>query len=1014
MSLRFFAGINNIVGAMRNPAALKVIVETLGFQHLDLDVTVPRVVIFRDAIVELLEMELGDRFSLKAKSGWNSILNYVGGAYIYVRREYAGRLKIIASSWATANKKVKDIIDGEEDEGNGEEAGEGGEGETEEVGETNATTRDTGLKEGSKSGARASGERAAMGNAMQVPTTFNEMFLFNGAVMGFGGSLWMQEVLESFDDMVGNVANSYRLQEECDTLSLRIAKYTGNVNLTEFRAVMLASLRSLVPKEWNSAHEVAWTWLWNNVGRMLKANMGKPRVQEKALASFILNMTEDSQNYLRRELYRRFFAAAPAGQDYFKQSTTRLYFIADKIVEMTIEMFRDPRKMVEDISALGLRHVGYAIPTEFFAPFVSGAVDAVRTMTTNENAEEGFRWSLSLIARMLVRTINEGSTIVMKSINSNSAEQLEKAVACAPRGKRALWLLNITVGTQSISPLYWSIESGNLESARAMILDLLTLRADRDNYYYGCDHLFTRHPDVVRRLCAEAQALLPVLLDGLIWRSRLTQGGKRRVNFYIKHLIQDQATGNFNQTLEWLVDAGSPKILCHTVVVLFSDLVWSQLANRPFLFGKCWTLLTLTIFIISQSILQHLDEGHQNQGTRNAIFCLRCFIYLGSLGQLVRVQVREALKDIRAGNLLMLGGIIRVPAYLNRWTNSVSLILMLMLMLMLSQEPIVWCLRYYDPDKAMAEIISANVAIAAAAASASVPALTSNSSSGGRLSASAASASVADFGATADKDYVGDLFTQHCSEGDENLKIYAPCSMVAILLYWTLIVDLTIFSTRISAFVLVCRRVFSELGLFLMAASIIILAFGSAISALNLQNKDFEDIPGGMLSLTMLTLSLYPTQHFQEMRDTPIVLIGVGVYIILVITFLISLLVAQLNLAYLAVYADMVGYARLNRGKITGATMPMISKYRWKSWLATLKLDERLEFNEGDVGLPGGIQVLEPASKYLVSVDMIRRFGGSTSPAMPWPEEEGGNSESDKFERLEKAIMRHTKKLDSG
>jgi len=166
-----------------------------------------------------------------------------------------------------------------------------------------------------------------------------------------------------------------------------------------------------------------------------------------------------------------------------------------------------------------------------------------------------------------------------------------------------------------------------------------------------------------------------------------------------------------------------------------------------------------------------------------------------------------------------------------------------------------------------------------------------------------------------------------------------------------------------------------------------------------------------MLSLTMLTLSMYPTQHFQDMRETPSVLICVGVFTILVIFFLLSLLVAQLNLAYQAVYYDMVGYARLNRGRIIGATMPMISESRWKRWLANLKLDERLEFNEGDVGLPGGIQILEPANANPINVDMICRFGGSTSPSLQWPEEEGGNDESDKFDRLEKAILRATKKM---
>ena len=35
------------------------------------------------------------------------------------------------------------------------------------------------------------------------------------------------EVLKSFDAIVTNVANSYRLQEECDVISLRMAKIPG-------------------------------------------------------------------------------------------------------------------------------------------------------------------------------------------------------------------------------------------------------------------------------------------------------------------------------------------------------------------------------------------------------------------------------------------------------------------------------------------------------------------------------------------------------------------------------------------------------------------------------------------------------------------------------------------------------------------------------------------------------------------------------------------------------------------
>ena len=61
--------------------------------------------------------------------------------------------------------------------------------------------------------------------------------------------------------------------------------------------------------------------------------------------------------------------------------------------------------------------------------------------------------------------------------------------------------------------------------AQTILEDLLTIRADRDVYYYGCDDLFTRHPEVIKRLCVSAPTLLPTLLDGLVWRSRQTKEG---------------------------------------------------------------------------------------------------------------------------------------------------------------------------------------------------------------------------------------------------------------------------------------------------------------------------------------------------------------------------------------------------------------------------------------------------------------------------------------------------------
>merc|ERR1719183_3340522 len=129
--MRFMNGLNQIIMTLTDPKALKIIVETLGFQHLDLEVTIPRVVIFRDAIVDLLAVEMGARFNKKAKEGFMTFLNYVGGAYIYVRVKFTDRLRILASSWATANNRKFDetALEGAEGaEGGGEEAAKEKEG----------------------------------------------------------------------------------------------------------------------------------------------------------------------------------------------------------------------------------------------------------------------------------------------------------------------------------------------------------------------------------------------------------------------------------------------------------------------------------------------------------------------------------------------------------------------------------------------------------------------------------------------------------------------------------------------------------------------------------------------------------------------------------------------------------------------------------------------------------------------------------------------------------------------
>lgn len=637
--------------------------------------------------------------------------------------------------------------------------------------------------------------------------------------------------------------------------------------------------------------------------------------------------------------------------------------------------------MTEDISALGLRHVGYGIPTDQFGAFVSACVEVVRSLTTDDDAVDAFRWSLSLISRMLTRVINEGSTIVMKAINNNSAKQLRKAIACAPRSKRALWMLNVQVGTQSISPLLWAIETGSLESAKAIIVDLLTIRADRDRYYYGMDTMFERHPDLVRIICADARGLLPTLLDGLIWRSRITENGMRRVNYYVRHLLVDEE-GEFSKTVEWITESHDPVIVCHPIFVLILDLLWNRVTYRTFLFDKLWFLLTLLIFVCSQSILNHLDDGeghgevaaghrrlggggeNSSNGTvaeeegyqstfeaRLAIFLCRTLIYIASMGQLIYVHVKKTYVDCKAGRIFKVGSA-TLPMYLLHWKDSVSLSLTLFLIVMFGLEPILLC---FADD--------------------------------------------------------GPIFNEHCKAGEAILFPYSLLSAMALFSYFLLLIDFAVFSTRISAFVLVCGRLTSEVVLFLVALSFLILAFASAVSTLEQENPNFAGIPLSSLVLLKVSFGMMGSEQYDILHDYPALMALVILYVIATIVFLINILIAQLSCAYQSTYLDMLGYARLNRGKVISETIPSVPHSRWVNFVREMALDDRVEFGEGDLGISGGIQVLEPSNLNVTTIDMIRRFGGSTSQEAQWPEETSVGDEDDRLDRMEKMIEKAMKRM---
>merc|ERR1719310_225449 len=114
---------------------------------------------------------------------------------------------------------------------------------------------------------------------------------------------------------------------------------------------------------------------------------------------------------------------------------------------------------------------------------------------------------------------------------------------------------------------------------------------------------------------------------------------------------------------------------------------------------------------------------------------------------------------------------------------------------------------------------------------------------------------------------------------------YNAFSSAAMFLYYLLLLGLAVVSTRISAFVLVCVRMLSEVNLFLMALAGAIVTFSNSISVLEHESEDFAGIHKAAYSLIRMFLGVFPSERYSHLREEPHVLAVVVLFLIVTVIF---------------------------------------------------------------------------------------------------------------------------------
>jgi len=130
---------------------------------------------------------------------------------------------------------------------------------------------------------------------------------------------------------------------------------------------------------------------------------------------------------------------------------------------------------------------------------------------------------------------------------------------------------------------------------------------------------------------------------------------------------------------------------------------------------------------------------------------------------------------------------------------------------------------------------------------------------------------------------------------------------------------------------------------------------------------------------------------------------------------LLTLLGAMLtSVAYLQ-HKDSLGLTFLERGKDIVELESMCGINRRIHIYEQLGFENRIEFDEGDLGVSGGIQVYESATRNvhgLAADDRILRFPGEASSKIPWPVNTNTNKTlTEKLINLESTYARIAKSV---
>eukprot|EP00873_Tetraselmis_striata_P007051 jgi/Tetstr1/427315/TSEL_017484.t1 len=358
---------------------------------------------------------------------------------------------------------------------------------------------------------------------------------------------------------------------------------------------------------WDKPTKEAWAWMWDIVHGVFKQDMVAARTMLEHLeSSWAAIQEEELGEIIARKFYDHLFAMAPQLQPMFTKPFKMQLVMLTQALDLVVRSVRDTRVLSNELKALAMTHIKYDIHQVHLNIFGEVLIKTLKEVMGPEKWDDEMEtaWAdiYMHISEVFGQVLTSGRNLVSKALADGDVEELREALQKMPRGRRTSSALEIEVDDTIISPIVWTIRDGQVALTEVLLKDVLAIRGDRENYYYGRAMLWQKHPELIRLLVQKAPTLIAIVLDGHLWTSRFTEDGHRRVNFYIRELYGDpelQENANvYNTTLGIFITKlpmSELVLFAHPVVNFLVELKWDLFAKQQFVMQQAFNFVNLAL-----------------------------------------------------------------------------------------------------------------------------------------------------------------------------------------------------------------------------------------------------------------------------------------------------------------------------------------------------------------------------------------------------------------------------------